>query len=207
MLIGIDEVGRGAWAGPMVIGGAVFNASVVTFGRQDGKVPHWLVAEKIKIADSKCLTSQERELADGWIRDMATIAVVDVPVEMIRDQGLRKAWEWGVQLVIEKLHNELVTGVVIDGLWGVPVPEFLTLECKARADQTVFEVACASIVAKVYRDALMKELNTVYQGAYGWHENKGYGTAKHQQALLEHGPCEAHRTAWVSNWIRKSEMK
>lgn len=204
MFVGVDEVGRGAWAGPMVLAAVRMKKggfrSKMKVAVSNSGATFWLVDSGVKIGDSKLLKSSEREAADLWIREYAEMVIVEVGLERLRDMGLRKAWEWGVVQVLTDI--EPTSEVIVDGSWGVTGERFKVMPM-VKADQKIFEVACASIVAKVYRDSLMQELGLPETEVYQWKVNKGYGTQGHRNAVLAHGVCQFHRIEWVNAWLAK----
>jgi ribonuclease HII len=175
---GVDEVGMGPLAGPVVAAAVVFPPGT----HLDG------------VADSKVLTALARERLDVEIRRRALavgIAVVD-PEEIDRvniyQAGLR-----ALRRAIDALGT--VPGfVLVDGreIPGLPMPQ----SAYPKGDSFVSSIAAASIVAKVYRDALMRELDTRYP-AYGFARHMGYSTRAHFAAIREHGPSPVHRRSFA----------
>lgn len=180
MIAGIDEVGRGCLAGPVV-------ASAVIMPRN--RRPAWFK----KVRDSKLLTPEWREELSPLIHQAAiTIGTGVVSSEIIDSLGMTKAVRLAMKLAIEKLLPQ-PDYVLIDYL---TIPE-LTLPQKgvADGDTLCFSIACASIVAKVFRDHMMMELDKIYPG-YGLARNKGYGTEDHVSGLRKQGPCPIHRRSF-----------
>ena len=173
-IVGVDEVGRGCLAGPVVVCGVRFDR----IGRQPG------------VQDSKTLTARDREEAAAWVLSHCSDwAVVEVWVELIDRLNILEAVRLAMGACVRSLADP-ETVVVIDGLEigdpGCPV------HAPVRADRTFFSVAAASIVAKVHRDRLMSELG-VRHPVWGWPRNKGYGTAEHRRVLEESGRSYLHR--------------
>jgi ribonuclease HII len=178
---GVDEAGRGACAGPLVVAAVVLAQG--SRARLEG------------LADSKLLTPARRERLYAEITDtaMAWSALI-VSREEIDRIGLHRCNVAGMRRALAALS--LVPGYVLtDGFRvpglvtpGLPVP---------KGDRVAACVAAASIVAKVTRDRLMEELHEQYP-VYGFGVHKGYGTKAHSAALREHGPCPEHRLSFVN---------
>lgn len=178
---GVDEAGRGACAGPLVIGAAVLAPGPA--GRIEG------------LADSKLLTARRREelYAEITAKAVAWSALI-VPRHDIDRIGLHRCNIAGMRRVIAQL--DLVPGyVLIDGFAvpGLSVPALAV----PKGDRVAACVAAASIVAKVTRDRIMTELHEDYP-MYGFAGHKGYITPEHSAALLMHGPCPEHRVSFVN---------
>ncbi len=178
LVAGVDEVGMGPLAGPVVAAAVVF---------RDGPLPEG-------IADSKRLTARARERAAAAIRACAAgvgIGVVE-PEEVDRlnvyQAGLR-AMRLAVAALPDAPEHVLVDGRVIPEL---TMPQ----ERYVGGDARVYSIAAASIVAKVHRDALMRELDSVYP-EYGFGRHVGYATREHLQALQRLGPTPIHRRSFA----------
>jgi len=178
---GVDEAGRGACAGPLVV------AAVVLPQSDRGRVA--------KLADSKALTPQVREQVYAEIvrRALAWHAVVIPPREIDR-LGLHVCNVAGMRRALAGISCRpgyvLTDGFPVSGL---PVPALAMW----KGDQVAACVAAASVVAKVTRDRIMTGLHDRYPG-YDFAEHKGYATPRHAQALADHGPCEEHRFSYVN---------
>ena len=177
---GVDEVGRGPLAGPVV-------AVAVVFPRG---VPRRVAP---LIDDSKKLTAAERELAAVAIRSCAEIAVGAASVAEILQLNILHASMLAMRRAVLRL--QLAPDMaLIDGNRappGLPCPA----ECCIGGDAISLSIAAASIIAKIIRDRAMLRLHVRYPH-YGWHENAGYATALHRAALHEHGPSRHHRAAF-----------
>jgi len=189
-VIGCDEVGRGALAGPVAVGFAAINASVVT-------IPAGL-------RDSKMLSEPRRErlapLAVAWASHsavgLASAAEVD-ELGIMACLGLA-----GKRALRElHLHGVDVAGsiVLLDGSddWlnkALVTP--LNVVTRIKADRDCGSVAAASVIAKVHRDRLMIAAHNDSPG-YGWASNKGYGSAAHMSAISSLGPSPLHRKSWL----------
>ena len=180
LIAGIDEVGCGALAGPVVA------AAVI--------LPDKLKATWLKqVRDSKQLTPAKREYLAQYIQQTAiTIGVGEAPKEVVDSQGLTKAR----QLAMKRAINQLAPPpevLLIDyfTLPEVPLPQKGVTD----GDSLCFAIACASIVAKVARDRMMCDFDSLYPG-YGLAQHKGYGTRQHLACLRRLGPSPVHRQSF-----------
>ncbi len=184
--VGIDEVGRGCWAGPVVAGAVLlpvdFDASAID---------HW------KLTDSKLLNKRQREAADNGIREVAlAIGLGWVDAATIDRVGLATAVKWAMERALEALQQQDMEfdEIIIDGNIN-----FLVNNPKARAlvkaDATVPTVSAASIIAKVARDNYMAGMTANYPG-YAFEKHVGYGTALHLERLKLLGVSSLHRQSF-----------
>ena len=178
-IAGVDEAGRGACAGPLVI------ASVVL---HDPFAP-----ELAPVRDSKELSEGKREIVFDLIQKLATsISVVIVSSEEVDTRGVHAANLDGMRRAVLGLNIEpayvLTDGYAIEGL-GVPNLAVW------KGDQVVVSISAASIIAKVTRDRIMRQLDLEFP-EYGFAGHKGYITAGHTKALEKHGPTPQHRTSF-----------
>ena len=198
---GMDEVGRGALAGPASVGLVVFDAA--TLGTADPSV--WR-----GVRDSKALTARRREALAPVINSWAAACTVGhaQPFEIDR-LGISAALRLAGLRALEQAASSGVTvdGLILDGSynwlsaepelgqepdpWGVPA----VVRTLIKADAHCVSVAAASIAAKVERDRMMREYAVDYPG-YGWESNKGYGSAVHRAAIQEYGVTPLHRVSW-----------
>jgi len=179
-IAGIDEVGRGALAGP------VLAAAVILPYQIDAP---WLN----QVRDSKQLSPARRELLFGYIREVAiSIGIGMVRHEVIDDQGIAKATRLAMKLAVDQLSPP-PESLLIDyiRLPEVPLPQ----KGITNGDELCLSIACASIVAKVTRDRLMIELDSIYPG-YGLANHKGYGTKAHLSCIYRLGPSTIHRRSF-----------
>jgi ribonuclease HII len=179
MILGVDEVGRGCLAGP-VAAGAV------------------LLDKKIRgVRDSKKLTRLQREKLDVRIRTRAVAFGIGwASVEEVDSLGLTEAVRLAMQRAVAQISAELeYDELIIDGNYN-----FLKENPKSRpvikADDSVCAVGAASIIAKVARDAYMREAAITYPG-YFFERHVGYATPKHRAMLVEQGICELHRLSFA----------
>ena len=175
---GVDEVGRGPLAGPVVAAAVVFPA---------GLTP--ALAELLD--DSKKLTAEQRNAAYAalFASGLAEIAVGAASVAEISRINILRASLLAMRRAVARLPT-LPDLALIDGNMkaGMPCPE----RCIIGGDALCISIAAASIVAKVVRDRLMTRLSVRY-AEYGWHSNAGYSTPPHRAAISLHGPCRHHR--------------
>jgi ribonuclease HII len=175
---GVDEVGLGPWAGPVVAAAVVFP-------------PH---ADPIwGIDDSKKLAAPQRETLGEKIRAVAVVSIGLVDVGDIDSGGVHRAGLEAMRRAVEGLRPE-AEFLIVDAR---EVPEVKIRQAAfVRADSFVYSVAAASIVAKVHRDAIMRDMERRYPG-YGFDKHMGYGTAAHTAALESLGPCAIHRRSFA----------
>lgn len=196
LVVGIDEVGRGAFAGPLV-------AASVAFGKRI------IIPKDILINDSKKLTSKQREKSSVWIKDNCIgygIGVIGVSV--INKQGIVAATQKAFRQSFLNLQKRLNTYnkyyILADAFYTKYVKGVGLKNQKAiiRGDQKSFSIAAASIIAKVYRDSLMKNLSQTLKNNYFWETNKGYGTKKHIESIKEYGITKFHRLDFIDSiWV------
>ena len=200
-IIGVDEVGRGALAGPLVVGGVIFPPKMIKRKTRLG----CLVGERnIWIDDSKRLSPDRRGMLAPFIKQKALFwAVARVEVSEINCLGIVKATYRGVRRVSDSLLKQLSSKecFVLSDFFEVPHLRGIGQERQRgikKGDQLSVSIAAASILAKVYRDGLMEELGKkkTYQ-VYGWQRNKGYGTKLHQEAIIKRGATKYHRKAFI----------
>jgi len=174
---GVDEVGRGPLAGPVLAAAVVLPAGVAIRG----------------IDDSKKLDARRREALFAEIREVASfIGVGAASTREIDRINILRATHLAMRRAIRRLGVE-PGRIIVDGL---PVDELGTSHVAiVGADASVHCVACASVVAKVVRDRLMKRLDRRYPG-YGWADNAGYGTQEHRDAILSLGLTPHHRRSF-----------
>ncbi len=180
-ILGLDEAGRGALAGPIVAGGIIFSKKILK--------------KKIKeINDSKLLSSKKREkLFDLIIKNCLCWKVAKVSEKIIDKIGISKANQLVFKKVIKKIGKK-VDFILVDGkinLDDLKIPYQSIID----ADRKIFSCAAASILAKVYRDNLMKKLDKKFKN-YKLAKNKGYGTKEHYCLLKKYNPCPCHRKSF-----------
>ncbi len=177
--VGVDEVGRGAWAGPVVVG-AVSGPT--------GPLEHLLSVGDGSFQDSKALSPRRREAfveavwGDGFVIGLGSASPAEIDL-----LGLREALRRAAQRALELVPAELV---LLDGT--DPYVGTRGVECVVHGDRRHPLIAAASIVAKVARDRLMVALDALAPH-YGFARHKGYGTRAHRAALERYGPSPWHR--------------
>jgi ribonuclease HII len=190
LLIGVDEVGRGPLAGPVV-------AAAVAFPPHAGRI--------LRLRDSKVLTARRREALAAVIeRRAAVVGVGAASVKVIDRVNIRVATAVAMRRALSRAlglrRGERLDGrhfriaVVIDGL---PLPEIgMEHQAVVDGDALCYSIAAAGVVAKVVRDRLMRRLALRHPG-YGWETNMGYGTPDHLAAIDLTGPCVHHRRSFA----------
>jgi ribonuclease HII len=182
VIVGLDEVGRGSWAGPLAIGAAVLPRT----GRVNG------------VRDSKMLSEREREaLFDKLTTWCAAWSIGMVSHDECDEIGMSAAQKLAARRAIEGL-GVVPDRVLVDGNWDF-VGEYVGVEKVTKivkGDAKCLSIATASVLAKVSRDRLMREEDVNFPG-FNFAENKGYPCPKHQIALRGYGPTTIHRRSWV----------
>ena len=185
-IAGVDEAGRGPWAGPVVAAAVILRRRTLS----------------VRIDDSKRLTLHQRLRAYQAIVEQASIGIGIVPAELIDVHNIRQAT---LAAMAQAVSNLAWTPslVLVDGKDAPP----LSVPCQPiiNGDQLSYPIACASIVAKVTRDALMEFYHRLFP-AYQFDRHKGYGTRIHLDALKAHGPSPFHRMSFqpVQDVIREA---
>ncbi len=176
---GIDEAGRGPWAGPVVVAAVILNPNRIPEG----------------LNDSKVLTPQAREDRFAEIIDTSCVSITIGQVRRIDRDNILQASLWGMRAAFRGLQVPQAAALIDGNLVPKRFPGG-----KARAivggDALSVSVAAASIIAKVTRDRIMVKLAKRYR-RYGWESNKGYGTPEHARAVREHGVCTHHRRSFA----------
>ena len=186
-LVGIDEVGIGCLAGPVVAAAVILDPANPICGITDSK--------KISEQRRKALADQVMDNAVDWAIGQASVSEID-------QHNILRASHLAMQRAYGDLKSD-ATLVLVDGNKSPYFP----VESKAviKGDETVLAIGAASIIAKVFRDGLMEELGKKYPD-YDFEKNKGYPTKSHMQTLRAIGPCAQHRNSFapVKNWNKKS---
>lgn len=179
-VVGIDEVGRGAWAGPLMVGAAILPREKRVLG----------------VRDSKLLTEAGREsLFDRIANWCVTWAVGSVSQAECDELGMAAAQRLACRRAVEAL--DVAPDVAVsDGKWNFVSPCVPRVEMRVKADRNCLSVAAASILAKVVRDREMRALADHYP-AWSFDTNKGYPCPVHKAALSAYGPSAIHRRTWV----------
>ena len=212
---GVDEVGRGCFAGPVVAASVVFSANT--------NIP-----QDVYINDSKKVTKLRREKADKWIKENAiSWGIGELSAKVINREGMAKATKMSFRQAVgdanKRLHQK-IDFLLIDAFYIPYVRGFPKGRNKAKArrsrlsvgtrakqlaiingDEKSFSIAAASIVAKVYRDSLMEKIGSrpIYK-RYDWVSNKGYASKHHRDAILKYGITGYHREQFVKTFLNNS---
>lgn len=199
MVIGVDEVGRGAFAGPVVAAAASL--------KLPKKLKLLTSISCLGIDDSKKLSPLKREKLVKEIKKYFYWGIGEGSVVEINRLGIVKATEKAMrravkQLLYLKKLKLLKTFVLVDAFYVKYIPGVGLKNQKAiiHGDQKSISIAAASILAKVYRDILMQKLALRY-GKYHWEKNKGYGTKEHREVIRRYGATKLHRRKFVESWL------
>jgi ribonuclease HII len=180
MILGIDEVGRGPWAGPLVVGAVVLGGAKI-----EG------------LTDSKKLSKKRREILDIEIREKAlAIGIGWVDAEKIDEIGLSEALEIATIQAVKQItapYHEIIIDGTVNFLAGTNKENYVTTMKKA--DLLVPSVSAASIIAKVARDKYMSKQDEIYKG-YSFKRHVGYGTLAHRKAIEKLGVTKLHRLSF-----------
>ena len=181
---GLDEVGRGAWAGPVVAAAVILPCNF--------QIPEGL-------ADSKLLKHRERKkLAKIIYATALAYSVSQVNLPVINKKGIGEATQKAFRLAIRNLKVRPQYSL-IDAFYIKHFNRKVQKPIK-NGDKICASISAASIVAKVYRDELMKKLHFKYP-QYGFGKHKGYGTRAHQEAIAKYGFCPLHRKSFNLQWV------
>lgn len=180
-LCGMDEVGRGAYAGPLVAAAVVLPP----------RFRHPL------LRDSKKLTARQREVVAEVIhRKAVALAIAEISAADINSRGLG----WANVEVFRRLVAEIdADGYCCDGRLRIDASR--PVHCLVKGDDLVPAISAASIVAKVHRDALMTAMHADVPH-FNWASNKGYGAPEHRAAIVSHGPHPQHRTVFIDSLLQ-----
>ena len=183
-ICGIDEAGRGPLAGPVVVAGVIMPKDSMIEG----------------VNDSKKVSEKKREkLYDVILDEAISYSVAIIGQDVIDDINILNATKQGVTKVVEELDVKpnliLVDALTHINTKGIPYDSII------KGDAKCYNIAAASIIAKVTRDRIMRQWDEIYP-QYGFINHKGYGTAKHIEALKEYGPCPIHRRTFIKNFIK-----
>ena len=182
-ICGIDEAGRGPLAGPVVVAGVIMPKDSMIEG----------------VNDSKKVSEKKREkLYNVILEEASSYSVAIIGQDVIDEINILNATKDGVTKVVEGLDVKpnliLVDALTHINTKGIPYDSII------KGDAKCYNISCASIIAKVTRDRIMREWDEIYP-QYGFINHKGYGTAKHIQALKEYGPCPIHRKTFIKHFV------
>lgn len=187
LICGIDEAGRGPLAGPVAVGAVVM--------KKDSEL-EW-------VNDSKKVTEKRREiLYDRIIEDSLAWSVQLASQEEIDSINILNATKKGLTLCVEDIIKQLSKKpdiILVDALKEIDTFN-IPYESIIKGDATCYSISCASILAKVTRDRLMRQYDEIYP-QYGFAKNKGYGTKDHIEALKKYGPCPLHRKTFITHFV------
>lgn len=178
-ICGIDEAGRGPLAGPVVVAGVIMPKDSIIEG----------------VNDSKKVSEKKREkLYDLIIKEAISYSVAVIGQDIIDDINILNATKQGVTQVVEELDIKpdliLVDALTNINTKGIPYDSII------KGDAKCYNIAAASILAKVTRDRIMRQWDEIYP-QYGFINHKGYGTAKHIESIREYGLCPIHRRSFT----------
>lgn len=187
-VLGVDEVGRGAFAGPLVLGGVIFPKNTIFHTK----------SLLFSINDSKLLTPQKRiNLAKEIYASAIFATTISIPVATINKFGIGKATQMGVRKLCMQSRKIGECYMLMDGF---KIPRIRGFHKKQtviiKGDSLSYSIAAASIIAKVYRDDLMTSLHGKFD-KYNFLENKGYGTKYHRDMIFKYGLSKIHRTSFA----------
>ena len=182
-ICGIDEAGRGPLAGPVVVAGVIMPKESMIEG----------------VNDSKKVSEKKREkLYDIILEEAISYSVAIIGQDIIDEINILNATKQGVTKVVEELDVQpdliLVDALTHINTKGIPYDSII------KGDAKCYNIAAASIIAKVTRDRIMRQWDEIYP-QYGFINHKGYGTAKHIEALKQYGPCPIHRKSFIKNFV------
>ncbi len=182
-IAGIDEAGRGPLAGPVVVAGVIMPPDSMIEG----------------VNDSKKVSEKKREkLYDLILEEAISYSVAIIEQDVIDDINILNATKQGVTTVVEDFEVKpdliLVDALTHINTKGIPYDSII------KGDAKCYNIAAASIIAKVTRDRIMRQWDEIYP-QYGFSGHKGYGTAKHIAAIKEYGLCPIHRRSFTKNFV------
>lgn len=209
-LIAIDEVGRGSLFGPVSVGGVIYPVSEL----EKSKKNLWKSEWESKVRDSKKIKEPLRKTLSQNIKETYLTHVSHIGVRFINRHNINRAIQYGLYRTVQRLMNNLgkvrkdfqVASVVVDGNYRFdfpqirmqkPMPPLLPV---IKGDEHIFHVSCASIIAKVERDELIKKSSLRFSG-YGLEKNCGYGTAQHREAIQKIGITRFHRKEFIKKIV------
>lgn len=186
---GLDEVGRGAWAGPVVAAAVIFKKK--TSLKKSSSQEY----SGLRIQDSKQLQPHQREKLDKLIREICvSYSISEIGVTTINREGIGKATQRAFRKCLKRLKPSS-DFILIDAFYVKNIAR-KNQKPIIKGDQKSVSIAAASIIAKVYRDNLMKRLHRS-EPRYHFDRHKGYGTKLHQKLIEKHGPSIHHRLAFI----------
>ena len=196
IIFGIDEAGRGPLAGPVAAG-----AVALPLTRKD-------LSQALRgVRDSKEMTARQREQLDERIKEIALAwGIGQSSVREIDDLGIVDATKIAMQRALDdalERSDALPDCVFLDYMLWPERPDLPQVSI-VEGDKYSLSIACASVIAKVWRDAYMTKQDALFPH-FGFARHKGYGTAAHLRALARYGPCDAHRRSFKPVYSRLDE--
>ncbi|MCI5050756.1 MAG: ribonuclease HII [Candidatus Pacebacteria bacterium] len=191
-IVGIDEVGRGPLAGPVMV------AAFCVPEKSQKKV----LEELEGITDSKKLTKKRREDYAAKIKSLEQdgllkVSISAVSAKLIDQEGIVPAINSAVRSSLKKLNiNPAEVFIYLDG--GLRAPASYDQETVIKGDSKIWQIGAASVIAKVLRDRKMIEYAKKYP-EYGFEKHKGYGTKLHRENIQKYGICDIHRKSWIKS--------
>lgn len=182
-ICGIDEAGRGPLAGPVVVGACIMPKDSMIEG----------------VNDSKKVSEKKRELLFETIKEEAIAYAIGIVDQTVIDEiNILEATKKGLTDALKELKVK-PDYIVVDALTkidtlGIPYMSVI------KGDAKCYSISCASILAKVTRDRIMREWDEIYP-AYNFKKHKGYGTKEHIEAIKKNGPCPIHRKTFITHFI------
>lgn len=198
---GADEVGRGAFAGPVVTAAVVFDPLNIN------------PPKEIVLRDSKKMTPKQRKISSLWLKENTYWGIGEVSVSIINKIGIGKATQMAMRRAVNELNYHLPKRLEHLLLDAFCVPYVAGLNRKkqtalVKGDGISCSIAGASIIAKEHRDNLMKSLGRKSKfKKYKWNKNVGYGTQEHLQVILKNGTTLHHRAVFVETYLKNMSLK
>jgi ribonuclease HII len=179
VVVGVDEVGKGAWAGPLVVGAAIIPKTARIQGVRDSKM--------LSEHDREHIVDRVASWCDAWAVGEASQLECDT-------LGMAEAQRIAARRALAQLGS--IDAAIVDGTWDFLADVVPYRQMMVKADAACLSVAAASILAKVHRDRIMRDMDQHFP-LYHFASNKGYPCARQRAALHAHGPCVEHRKSWV----------
>ncbi len=191
LIAGIDEAGRGPLAGPVVVACAIMPQASMIEGVNDSKK----VSEKKRETLYELITNEAIAYGVGII---SQTEIDEINILQATKKGLTIAIKEAEKMLEQKNLNKPDV-ILVDALTNINTDN-IPYKSIIHGDAISYSIACASIIAKVTRDRIMRQMDEIYP-QYGFIKHKGYGTSMHIKALKEYGPCPLHRKSFIKNFI------
>nr|WP_245325019.1 ribonuclease HII [Microbacterium amylolyticum] len=195
LIFGLDEVGRGALAGPVTVGACVIDSATADAGIPDGLRDSKLISEKKRPELAERAAAWVRGTALGWatpgeVDDVGILGALGLAATRALAHLRQQGYDAADGIVLLDGNHDYVSRVAATSLGRIDVRSVI------KGDRDCASISAASIAAKVARDELMTELHPDFS-PYAWNRNKGYGSAAHRAAIAEFGLTPHHRHSWV----------